>query len=229
METVDIHKIINQNVPYQPKITEPQIPAKNPKDIYKILFFIFLGLFIVNTISFITYIITQNSNSNFTPTPTSLIPTKTISPTSTPIPTIIENKPELINYTNPIYKYSLQFPNNWAMKTSTVGEITLINSENYYNVNCYRTINAYSLATTQKDTSIKSLYAYITTQRTAISFLNKTSINDLTTYEAEIKGMGDGTKAFFIENPNSSFCVITLANRELTDAENKFINSFTFN
>ena len=115
---------LNQN-------TSPSIPQNN---IYKILFFIFLGLFLIVSSVLVTLLFTQKTSeisdiieieeqktaptkmpvSEVTNIPTIPVTKSTITPTSSNIPK------DWKNYTDSIYKFSINYPSDWTVtKEST--------------------------------------------------------------------------------------------------------------
>jgi len=238
-------------------ITNPEIqnlpPITPQNNNYKILFFVSLGLLLIIGSVLATLLITQKSllptqtaNTQETKSITSVPTETTVIPTKTAIKSSIPK--DWKTYTNDTYKYSISYPNTWTLKnenkniflsTPEYQKAVVDNQKNgtmsgepdgSYNISCFKDIEEYSVAATQKSTPANSLSDYFTKNISDEYFLiKKTTINNFNTYEVEMKGLGDGNKGFFIENINSYFCVISLKYKELTDIENQFVNSFKFN
>lgn len=234
METIT--KIENQNL-------NQNIPQKN---IFKPLFFLFLGLFLAILIILTLFLIKANKTiqitENIISSPTS-IPTPTLIPPQISITPTTDPTADWKTYTNSTYKYSIKYPNNWLSKISTDGSLNLTTPENEkavkeirksgmmseepdgsYLIACYQNINEYN-----KGTGTKTLSDYFVKNNDEYLLLDEITINKFHSYIIEMKGMGTGVKGYIIENSNSSFCQISLKNKELTNIENQFINTFKFN
>ena len=118
----------------QPIIQSTQPVRSNPKNPYKILFFISLGLFLIVSSVLITLLLTQNKSNSLTTPDTS----KTVSTTVTKItPTVSQITPTITEseipsgwktYTDSTYKFSINYPSDWTLSKTAEG-FSLISSK----------------------------------------------------------------------------------------------------
>ena len=254
---------LNQN-------TSPSIPQKN---IYKILFFIFLGLFLIVTSVLATLLFTQKTSeiSNITETeeqkttPTKMpvsevtnIPTipvtkSTITPTSSNIPK------DWKTYADSTYKFSISYPPEWTLETNindvnrdpnVVDFFTIKSPEGekeekiikskqpsmegyptpcgFYGIYCEKSFNSSLQNYNQNFQSLVSLL-----KSDNFGNFTQSTTNGHILYSVIPMGL-DGGKEFYIQNKDTSFCVLqfcseTASGKELTPTEKQFVNTFKFN
>jgi len=219
----------------EPISLPPLIPTP-PKNIYKSLFFIFLGLFIVVSVILVYSLVSFTKTETQTPQKITEVIITTPTPTSTP--TIVnDGTQDWKTYTNSTYKFSIQYPKDWKVdiKPNKFVVMTLNSPEYMKNINNPPTnyigipgdqfmISFYksykNILTSNKSLeeylSDKNLYTEYTTQK----------INNLTFYKAGVMGLGSQTVYFSIRGEDLyefSF------NVEVTKTDEQIINSFKFN
>ena len=230
----------NQNIQI-PVLSPVPTPSNN---IFKILTFIFLGLFLI-ILLFLIYFLIKLNKSIQTPQPQNQVTENIVtSPTATSVPTITSTPDPTVNwktYTNSTYKFFIKYPSIWSLKpqasfypNETSFKTTEANCP--IDIFCFNSLIDYQNKLNQNShlneiIKYSNLSDYLTNPPTTYDwkFEGQNIINNQTYYKVSEPGEGGYSDSVFIENnQNKSFCRIDSC-PDKSPYSDLLINSFKFN
>lgn len=222
----------------------PFTPAPNKK-IFKILFFIFLGLFLIIASIYLYLWVKSDQQPQNSQTETqnqiteNITPTITQTPTSIPI-TVTDETKDWQTYTNSTFNYSIKYPNNWSVAQGHTYAVDDLESTKNKSIEI---VNNNQKIVMQIYVDSKSQIGNLTLNEFAkqITPLDKTKISNISNYKIntldgisalveftdKVPGLQSGLR-YFIKNNNYYVTFSTEESKISTNISN-ILSTFKFN